>query len=223
MHRRFSKKTQKSPRKSPKIKRVRQTSKTKTKIIAGLTGISLALFIYLLYNSYDKTGGVRTGSIKSFSKQSRVEDIAKNHGYIITNIRGDGSCMFRSIADQINGNQDKQLYYRKRGVDYLRTISKNYEIKEKLQTIIDAEYKMSLDEYLESMEDKERNMWGDEIMLQALANVLERRIIIIHFDSTKQRSEIIPTNFDNEEIPIKYPDIAIGHFLENHYVSLRKL
>jgi hypothetical protein len=218
-HRRFSRNKRKSSR---HIKRKRRYS-NRGAYLAALS-ILLGLGIYYKYNNNQGNNQIKN-VLKQIQteKISREEQIANKYGYTIKYIKGDGACMFRSIADQIEGNDNKHSDYRRQSVEYIKDISsRNEQIRENLEIITRGEYNQTLEEYLKNM--NKPNTWGDQIMLQGLSNILNKKIIIIQFDSVKQKNEIVPINFEtSEEIPSSNPDIVIGLYGENHYVSLYKI
>jgi len=210
VRKRFSKDKRKS---FGRTKPRRRGSRDITDVAIGVSlfGLGLGLGLYMLNGQ----------------KVYRTPDeIAKAYGYRIKQIDGDGSCMFRSIADQVDlqGGENFRVY-RYHATDYLRNVTREHsDVRDNITSRIMAEYEgMSLEDYLKAMKN---NMWGDEITLQALSNIMFRRIVVIQFNSAVKRTEVIPRDFStNAELPITItePDIAIGLYGENHYVSLRRM
>ncbi len=61
---------------------------------------------------------------------------------------------------------------------------------------------------------QEDGVWGDHIMLQAVANALNVNIVVM--SSVREREEFI-TPFDG----VVQEEIVLGHYHEVHYVSLQ--
>jgi hypothetical protein len=205
---RFSNKKYRKYRKSRKKYRKRRKSKDYG-YIDYISAYGILAILYTLY---------KLNKSEESSEES-PEKIANRHGYTIKRIRGDGSCMFRSIADQLNDRDHKK--YRTLAVNYLRNLD-----EETRQHIQDCLVDITLEDYLNQMGDLKNNMWGDHYELQALANVLQRRIIVIRFNSPEREQEIIiPRNLlNNEVLPYENNnnDIVIG-FYGNHYDSLHRI
>lgn len=130
--------------------------------------------------------------------------------------------MFRSIAHQIEHDQNNYEKYRKLAVDYIKNLDTN--TKYSLNEYVKPFYK-NIDDYIEKMSKNKE--WGDHITIQALANVLKRRIIIYQLNTNdyvaNQNNEIIiePRTFrTHEKLPITDIDIYLGHIGEKHYISL---
>ncbi len=122
-------------------------------------------------------------------------------------IRGDGNCMFRSIAHQIENNQEEYEKYREIGIDYLKSLDDN--TREEINIFIDTDNFSDIDDYIEKMsQDKE---YGDQIILQALSNALQRRIVVYESIRGKyEQIQVTPKKFiTDENIPIIGDDIYI--------------
>ena len=59
-------------------------------------------------------------------------------------MKGDGNCLFRSIADQVEGNQERYAFYRAEAVKAIQ------ENKEYYKMFMDDETE-DIDEYIEDM------------------------------------------------------------------------
>ncbi len=201
-----------------------------TTLVAG----SIITLLYILYR-------INKG------KKIEPEQIANIHGYTIkdVNIIGDGSCMFRAIADQINNDQENYQFYRDEAVDYIeQNILSNNILHTNFETTIKVEYPgLDYETYLTQMR---QTRWGDSIILQALANTLNRRITVINFEIYLEEGELnpqvqifVPGFWNSEEIErsiirrnvrnvrnvrnIFRRNIAIGYINRDHYVSLQRL
>ena len=56
-----------------------------------------------------------------------VSDQLKPHGLVISDVRGDGNCMFRSVADQLEGNQHNYASYREKCCDFMAENPENFQ------------------------------------------------------------------------------------------------
>jgi hypothetical protein len=200
--RRFSRR--KTPRKSKRM--IRRSSNYK---IAAAT-VLLSLLLLYATSKKETNAGTNAGT-------NTLESIANLQGYTIKNIKGDGSCMFRSIADQMEGNENKYQLYRTKAVKYLSE-HLTVNIARNITTMYPGK---TINWYLKNMGDIQKNMWGDDIMLQILSNITGRRIRILHFNSKVPITIIEPTNLYTQELlQSNGPDISVGHIPEEHYVSL---
>ena len=132
-----------------------------------------------------------------------VKDLEKL-GYFIREVGGDGNCLFRSVSDQMDNNQQNYKMYREVCIDYM---SKNQD--EFAPFIEDDE---TYDKYLERMgEDGE---WGGNLEIYALSKALKANFYIyIH-----KHPMYIVNNFDKPK-----KNILMTYHDGKHYNSLRKL
>eukprot|EP01017_Pseudomicrothorax_dubius_P002722 TRINITY_DN1019_c0_g1_i4.p1 TRINITY_DN1019_c0_g1~~TRINITY_DN1019_c0_g1_i4.p1 ORF type:complete len:364 (-),score=120.94 TRINITY_DN1019_c0_g1_i4:702-1793(-) len=133
----------------------------------------------------------------------------KQKGLYMRDVDGDGNCLFRSIADQLEGTETNHKDYRMRAVDYMRDNPDDF------RPYIDED-EIKWDDYLAKMsKDAE---WGDHMELQALSQAL-RVNIIIHMKSAAPMMMInFPKSIDESTFHLAY------HVAENigeHYSSVR--
>lgn len=69
----------------------------------------------------------------------------------VVEIRGDGNCLFRSIADQLEGDEDEHEKYRAKTIEYIKKNKDHYRM------FLDDETE-DMDEYIEGM--SEDATWG---------------------------------------------------------------
>eukprot|EP01027_Heterolobosea_sp_BB2_P014582 GEZU01020929.1.p1 GENE.GEZU01020929.1~~GEZU01020929.1.p1 ORF type:complete len:316 (-),score=74.41 GEZU01020929.1:99-1046(-) len=119
-------------------------------------------------------------------------------------VGGDGNCLFRSAADQIEDNQSKHQAYRQTVVDY---IVANREFFEPF--IEDDE---PWEEYIENM--RKDGTWGGNIELQALS-MAHRVNIVIH--QNKHPS------YEIANFPSGHKTIHLSYHHGEHYNSVRPL
>ena len=132
-----------------------------------------------------------------------VKDLEKL-GYFIREVGGDGNCLFRSVSDQMDNNEQNYKMYRDICIDYM---SKNQD--EFAPFIEDDE---TYDKYLERMgEDGE---WGGNLEIYALSKALNANFYIyIH-----KHPMYIVNNFEKPK-----KNILMTYHEGKHYNSLRKL
>lgn len=100
-------------------------------------------------------------------------------GYIMRNVKGDGSCQFRAVAHELFGTENQHNYVRSEVINYLEC--NNYEFHEPVVRCNKQVYKVNnWNEYLMIM--KNPTSWGDNVTLQAVADVFKHQIIIIRSD-----------------------------------------
>eukprot|EP00919_Chromeraceae_sp_WS-2016_P019354 GHVR01046142.1.p1 GENE.GHVR01046142.1~~GHVR01046142.1.p1 ORF type:complete len:437 (-),score=67.14 GHVR01046142.1:87-1397(-) len=122
-------------------------------------------------------------------------------GYEMHTIIGDGNCIFRTFAHQLESNQDNYKEYREWCVDHMRQNAQRFQ-----QFITNDK---TLDQYLEEM-SRDR-VWGDHTEIQALAAYLEVNIIIYQ---EKCKSTLI------QNFPSNYPCMQFAYIGHCHYNSI---
>ena len=90
-------------------------------------------------------------------------------GLRIVRVASDGNCFFRAIADQVEGNEEKHIKYRKMVVEYIM------EHREQFESFV--EDNVSFEEYCNIM--KENGTWAGHMEIQA-ASMATRTNICIH-------------------------------------------
>ena len=123
-------------------------------------------------------------------------------GYYIREVRGDGNCLFRSVAEQIEEDQNNFEKYRKITTDYME------EHKEEFQPFIEDD--QTIDDYIKSMkEDKE---WGGNLEIYALSKALHANFYVyIH-----NHPMYVVKNFTDPK-----KNIMLTYHDGKHYNSLR--
>lgn len=223
---------------SDKIERKRRRSKSQIEKII-LTGLLLGTLGILINNQITESESESESKINTDVKKSQqinysrnnLDNDLKNIGFKKINVLADGSCFYRSIADQIDNDERQFMKYREMTANELDRYNKDCEeYKNKFINIINITYKnkYTLDNYINEVRNNKR-FWADDISIQALCNVLKKRIDIYKTDGIRLRTDyfttIIPQNpCTGEEIPTKEKDyISILHYLEYHYESLKPI
>ena len=158
-------------------------------------------------NSKRRKGKTKTNK----GRQRYFEDFQKvlaPKGIYMRDVDGDGNCLFRSVADQIEGSEDNHRAYRDLA---LKHIKENAEVF-KLFLLEDE----TIEDYLEDMD--EDGTWGGHFELVALSEALncnfclhmkEQDPVIIHGSTTNARS--------------KCPTYHLAYHVDEHYSSVRKM
>jgi hypothetical protein len=113
-------------------------------------------------------------------------------GYIIRNVKGDGSCQFRAVAHELLGNENRHDFIRAEVINYLKKNS--YDFHEPIIKCNNGKVYLvnNWDEYLMIM--KKPTSWGDNVTLQAVADVFKHQIMVIRSDG--KSNTIKPTYLD---------------------------
>ncbi|KAH7624023.1 hypothetical protein Ndes2526B_g01276 [Nannochloris sp. 'desiccata'] len=126
-------------------------------------------------------------------------------GLRVHEVAADGSCFFRSLADQLEGRSGHHCYLRKTIVQHIKT---NKDIFEPF--IEDDE---PFDEYIERMADE--GTWAGNLELQAASIQLKANLKIYQAGQPPW----IVKNFSTEEVPM----LHISYHDGMHYNSVRLL
>ncbi|XP_063945081.1 OVARIAN TUMOR DOMAIN-containing deubiquitinating enzyme 7 isoform X2 [Daucus carota subsp. sativus] len=124
-------------------------------------------------------------------------------GLKIIQMTADGNCFFRALADQLEGDEDEHMKYRKMVVDFIRNNKETYEPF--------IEDQVPFDEYCQSMEND--GTWAGHMELQA-ASLVTHSNICIH---QKMSPRWYIQNFDNRDARM----IHLSYHDEEHYNSVR--
>eukprot|EP00753_Platysulcus_tardus_P013766 PLAT3856.10.p1 GENE.PLAT3856.10~~PLAT3856.10.p1 ORF type:complete len:398 (+),score=202.84 PLAT3856.10:49-1194(+) len=115
-------------------------------------------------------------------------------------VKGDGSCLFRSISDQMDGGEDSHAIYRAMAVAHMREHSDDFA-----PFIVDEPF----DDYCSRM--ARDRVWGGNMELQALSQALAVTIIIHQVNAPRY------------ELRNGERTLHIGYSGNQHYDSVRAL
>jgi hypothetical protein len=127
----------------------------------------------------------------------------ENIGYDIVVVRGDGNCLFRSVAEQLEGNEENYQKFREICVDYM--------INNKEVFIPFLDDSISIDEYIEKI--SKDGEWGGNLEIYALSMALEANFCIYIPDKPCS----VVKNWENPK-----QNIFLIYHDGKHYNSLRK-
>ena len=155
-------------------------------------------------NEYRKNKKEKNRKNRKKDEDAEFKEELKKLGYYIREVKGDGNCLFRSVAEQIEEDQNNFEKYRKITTDYME------ENKEDFKPFIEDD--RTIDEYINSMkEDKE---WGGNLEIYALSMALHSNFYVyIH-----NHPMYVVKNFDDPK-----KNIMLTYHDGKHYNSLRKL
>ena len=157
---------------------------------------------YNNYNDNNKNNKKKRKKNKNIIYELKKE--LKTLGYYIREVEGDGNCLFRSVCEQLEGNENDYQKYRDICIDYMKSN------KEEFQPFIEDD--QTIDEYIEEMsKDKE---WGGNLEIYLFSKALKVNFYIYIY----QHPIYIVKNFDAP----KY-NIMLTYHDGKHYNSLRKL
>ena len=105
--------------------------------------------------NFQPEGGSRSDKYSIFDKIKKDKDLKKFkyklriNGLVIKIISSDGNCLFRSVADQLEGDPDQYKIFRKSAVEYIKSNPADF------QPYVDKE---DLEEYTKKLEKD--GTWG---------------------------------------------------------------
>lgn len=158
-----------------------------------------------LFSSQLRGGGSQVNEepgdyLKEFKKK------LKGLGFFLRLMKKDGNCLFRSLADQLDNNEELHERYRKISVKFLR------ENEDYIKNFVCVETADSFQEYTERMETL--GTWGGHPELYALSEALNLLIILYVKDQ-----ECICIGNPNR-IGVRVVRLAF-HVKQKHYDSVR--
>lgn len=153
-------------------------------------------------------------------KESRTEhSLLQEYGFIRKQIIGDGNCLFRAIAIQLNMEEEQHQEIRHIAVEYMRTHIDDFA------GFISDFNESTFNERLNAM--SQNGVWGDIYEIYALAQYFHRPIAIIHNDLNRNH---IVFNQDAAGTPIilyytagLHYDAIISNNTEDQLFGYRKI
>jgi hypothetical protein len=149
-------------------------------------------------------------------------------GYRVNSIVGKGDCLFGAVADQVYGNEHLHAHVRAFCVEYLRAVHESDDrdfasgsLKSYIKGFIpDPE---AVERYLTNM--SRPGVWGDDLCLRALADIYQRKIVVLmagldfsvtdHPDFMRMPEERV------DPPPVDVPSLTLSNWTgELHFNSL---
>lgn len=126
-------------------------------------------------------------------------------GLKIVHITADGNCLFRAVADQLEGNEDEHPKYRNMVVDFIEAHREDYEPF--------LEDEVPFDEYCKNM--RETSTWAGHMELQVISLVTHTNICIHRILSPRWHIQ----NYKSIEAHC----IHLSYHNGEHYNSIRRI
>jgi OTU domain-containing protein 3 len=166
-------------------------------------------------NPFDKGERKRKGRGKGKTKQSKDWDkyfkefntSLEPKGIFMRDVEGDGNCLFRSIADFVEGDENNHAKYREMAVEYI-TEHKDYFAL----FLLDDE---NIDEYIKDME--ESGTWGGHFELVALSSLLNAKFCL----HVKDKDPVIVKSSERDLKGVRM--IHLAYHVDEHYSSVRRI
>jgi OTU-like cysteine protease. len=154
-----------------------------------------------------KRGKGKTKTSKNWDKYfNEFQEKLKAKGIYMRDVDGDGNCLFRSIADQLEGDEENHAKYREMAVEYIK---KN---KEHFAPFISEDE--DIEKYIQDM--SEDGTWGGHFELVALSAVLGVKFCL----HLKDEEPVIVKSHEQK----KFSKIVhLAYHIDEHYSSVRKI
>ena len=155
-----------------------------------------------------KRGKGRTKTSSGWNKYfNSFQEYLKQKDITMRDVDGDGNCLFRSIADQIEGNEDNHRVYRDISIKYMT------EHKDYFTLFLDEDE--NIDEYIKDMQDN--GTWGGHFELVALSAVLGCNFCLHLKDNDPYVVKSDGKGTKNKRI------YHLAYHVDQHYSSVRKI
>ncbi|CAG9312101.1 unnamed protein product [Blepharisma stoltei] len=92
----------------------------------------------------------------------------------IVPIRGDGNCLYRSLAQILTGDQSNHSSIRQLIADHIERNSDRYN--EALQDILDSDHRQTINQYIQNI--REPSYWGGDLEISAASELFDLNIAI---------------------------------------------
>lgn len=163
-------------------------------------------------NNNNNNNNPKKNRKKRNKKRRRNDDIDeefKKHleslGYFIREVGGDGNCLFRSVSEQMEGNENNYKEYREKCVNYIK------DNKEFFAPFIEDDE--TIDQYIDRMSKNKE--WGGNLEIHALSKALEVNFYIY---KEEDKQMFIVKNFEKPK-----KNVSLTYHDGKHFNSLRKL
>mmetsp|Transcript_18474 Transcript_18474/g.31616 ORF Transcript_18474/g.31616 Transcript_18474/m.31616 type:complete len:332 (-) Transcript_18474:364-1359(-) len=124
---------------------------------------------------------------------------------VVKEMEGDGNCLFRAIADQIDGDESLHMVYRQAAVKQIR------DNKEMYTPFIEDDE--TIEEYCDDL--KQDGVWGGQLEMNALANSFKFNVVVHQVDN--------PSMAQTFFTPLgSVPTLHLSYHLGEHYNSVRR-
>ena len=147
---------------------------------------------------------------QTMGEDAQFEAVLEELGVRVVSVQGDGNCLFRSMADQLEGNPAQHWHYRKLVVEYIENHREDFE-----PFMEDDE---PFDAYVARLgRDGE---WGGHQELYAASRMLGASFVIHQFESPRFVIEAPTCAGSSAAAPFA---LHLSYHGEEHYNSVRSL
>ncbi|KAM4111044.1 hypothetical protein ACJW30_05G038300 [Castanea mollissima] len=136
------------------------------------------------------------------SDHQRLQERLKLYNLVENEVKGDGNCQFRALADQLYGDPDLHAFVREQVIEQLKSQLELY------QNYVPMPYS----DYLEKM--SKEGEWGDHVTLQAAADRFGVKIFLITSFKDTCYIEILPHVQKSKRV------LMLSFWAETHYNSI---
>jgi len=166
-------------------------------------------------NDFDFSDRKRKGRGKGKTKQDKnwdkyfkeFQDSLQPKGIYMRDVESDGNCLFRSIADHVDGDENEFQKYRDMAVEYI-TRNKEYFAL----FLLDDE---KIEDYIKDM--SEDGTWGGHFELVALSSLLNVKFCL----HIKDGKPVIVKSSEKVLKNVKF--VHLAYHVDEHYSSIRKI
>ena len=145
-----------------------------------------------------------TNSVTRLPSNAVLEQRLRHYQLRPFDVGGDGDCFFRAVSHQLYGDPEHHFEVRTAGITYLRDNPERF---------IESNTENSWLVYLNNMSMP--GTWADGIIIQAVADQLQLKLIIAETHEQFQEYSIVQPVLSTQQLT----DIYLGHIDELHYVS----
>ena len=142
------------------------------------------------------------------SDMEKLNDQLRAKGLGLRRVAPDGNCLFRSVADQMEGCPMNYATYRKFACDYMVKTRAQFE-----PFFVPDDEIESFDDYIANM--RTNGTWGTQLELKAIADGLERHLVVWQVDQARWMIRSCTV--------LKAECIHLGYTGGVHYDSVRRL
>jgi OTU domain-containing protein 3 len=154
-----------------------------------------------------KRGKGRTKTSRNWDKYFlEFQEKLKPKGIYMRDVDGDGNCLFRSIADQLDGDEENHSKYRDMAVEYIT--------KNKAHFALFISEDEDIDKYIKDM--SEDGTWGGHFELVALSALLEVKFCL----HLKDEDPVIVKSHEAQNLS---KVVHLAYHIDEHYSSVRKI
>ncbi|KAF3956748.1 hypothetical protein CMV_018158 [Castanea mollissima] len=158
--------------------------------------------LFIFWQFVPKTNAKVPSANDAKSDHQRLQERLKLYNLVENEVKGDGNCQFRALADQLYGDPDLHAFVREQVIEQLKSQLELYQ----------NYVPMSYSDYLEKM--SKEGEWGDHVTLQAAADRFGVKIFLITSFKDTCYIEILPHVQKSKRV------LMLSFWAETHYNSI---